>query len=135
MQTDFNPIDDAINIRQFITKPKNLDQLIKIIAHRSSNQRQEISKEYKNKYQIELLNDFKKELSGNFQETVISLFYTPVDFDCYQLNKAMKGLGTNEDTLIEILSSRDNERIIEIKKRYIEMYNKTLVPTACRRTG
>ena len=126
MQTDFNPIDDAINIRQFITKPKNLDQLIKIIAHRSSNQRQEISKEYKNKYQIELLNDFKKELSGNFQETVISLFYTPVDFDCYQLNKAMKGLGTNEDTLIEILSSRDNERIIEIKKRYIEMYNKTL---------
>ena len=126
MQTDFNPIEDANNIRLFLTKPKKLDQLIKIIAHRSNNQRQEISKEYFSKYQTVLLDDFKKELSGNFQETVLSLFYTPVDFDCYQLNKAMKGLGTNEDTLIEILASRDNERIIEIKKRYIEMYNKTL---------
>jgi annexin A7/11 len=126
MQTNFNPIEDTINIRQFITKPKKLDQLIKIIAHRSNNQRQEILKEYLNKYQTDLLEDFKKELSGNFLETVISLFYTPVDFDCYQLNKAMKGLGTNEDTLIEILASRDNERIIEIKKRYIEIYKKTL---------
>ena len=126
MHADFNPIEDTINIRQFITKPKKLDQLIKIIAHRSNNQRQEILKEYLNKYQTDLREDFKKELSGNFQETVISLFYTPVDFDCYQLNKAMKGLGTNEDTLIEILASRDNERIIEIKKRYIEIYKKTL---------
>ena len=126
MQMNFNPIEDAINIRQSITKPRNLNQLINIIAHRSNNQRQEILKEYFNKYQRNLLDDFKSELSGNFQEATISLFYTPVDFDCYQLYKSMKGIGTNEDTLIEILASRSNERIIEIKKRYPEMYNKNL---------
>ena len=42
------------------------------------------------------------------------------------LKKAMKGLGTNEDTLIEILSTRSNAYINDIKKRYFEMYGKTL---------
>jgi hypothetical protein len=38
----------------------------------------------------------------------------------------MKGLGTNEDTLIEILATRSNEYINQMKKRYLEMYGKTL---------
>jgi hypothetical protein len=39
----------------------------------------------------------------------------------------MKGLGTNEDTLIEILATRSNERINRIKQRYNEMYSRDLV--------
>lgn len=123
---NYNALDDAIAIRKALTKPKDMNALIKIIAHRSNNQRQEILKEYFTKYQRLLINDLKSELSGNFKETVISLFSLPVDFDCDQLNKAMKRLGTNEDTLIEILTSRSNERLNQIKQKYKETYLKEL---------
>ena len=104
-----------------------MNKLINIVAHRSNSQRQVILNEYYEYFKKNLLDELKSELSGNFKETVISLFYTPVDFDCYHLDKAMKRLGTNEDTLIEILASRSNERIKEIKKRYKEIYNRDLV--------
>ena len=127
MQSNFNPLEDAMAIKQSITKPKNMNNLIQIIAHRSNEQRQEILREYFKKFQKNLTDDLKSELSGNFQDAAIALFFTPIDYDCYQLYKAMKGLGTNEDTLIEIIATRSNERINQIKKRYPEMYNKDLI--------
>ena len=127
MQNNFNPSDDAIAIKQSLTKPKNMNTLIHIIAHRSNDQRQEIKKQYYEQNQKNLMDDLKKELSGNFQDAAIALFYSPIDYDCYQLYKAMKGLGTNEDTLIEIISTRSNERINQIKQRYYELYKKDLI--------
>ena len=127
MQNNFNPSDDAVAIKQSLTKPKNMNTLIHIIAHRSNEQRQEIKKQYYEQNQKNLMDDLKKELSGNFQDAAIALFYTPIDYDCYQLYKAMKGLGTNEDTLIEIISTRSNERINQIKQRYYELYKKDLI--------
>ena len=123
----FNPSNDAMVIRQCITKPRNLKGLIDIVAHRSNEQRQYISQEYFKQFKKSLFDDLKNELSGNFEDAVIALFYPPVDYDCYQLRKAMKGLGTNEDTLIEILATRSNERINLIKQRYHEMYNRDLI--------
>ena len=127
MQEMFNPSNDAMVIRQCISKPKNMPGLINIVAHRSNEQRQYISQEYFRQFKKSLYDDLKSELSGNFEDAVIALFYTPEDYDCYQLRKAMKGLGTNEDTLIEILATRSNERINRIKQRYNEMYNRNLV--------
>ena len=123
----FNPSNDAMVIRQCISKPKNMPGLINIVAHRSNEQRQYISQEYFRQFKKSLYDDLKSELSGNFEDAVIALFYTPEDYDCYQLRKAMKGLGTNEDTLIEILATRSNERINRIKQRYNEMYQRNLV--------
>jgi len=127
MQEMFNPSNDAMIIRQCISKPKNMAGLINIVAHRSNEQRQYISQEYFKQFKKSLYDDLKSELSGNFEDAVIALFYTPEDYDCYQLRKAMKGLGTNEDTLIEILATRSNERINRIKQRYNEMYQRDLV--------
>ena len=122
----FNPQIDAVSIRQAISKPKDMNKLIQIVAHRSNKQRQEIKKEYFTKYQKVLIDDLKSELSGHFAEAVIYLFSPPIEFDCEQLYNAMKGLGTNEDTLIEILASRNNEQIKQIKEKYTEKYNKNL---------
>ena len=66
-------------------------------------------------------------MSGNFKEAVIDLFYIPVEFDCIQLCKAMKGLGTNEDSLIEILATRSNERIKEIILFYNQQFQRDLI--------
>ena len=125
--TNQDPLQDAKLIKQSISKPKNFNQLIDIVSHRSNAQRQNIVQAYYNNYNISIFDDLKSELSGNFKEAVIALFYTPIDYDCYQLYKAMKGLGTNEDTLIEIIATRSNNSINAIKARYPQMYNKNLV--------
>lgn len=44
----------------------------------------------------------------------------PVELDCFELKQAVKGIGTDEETLIEILASRSNERIRSIAERYEE---------------
>ena len=127
LQQVFNPLTDAQMIKQSLSKPKNLNTLIQIVTHRSNEQRQQIMQEYYHQYQINLHDEFLNNLSGNFKETIISLFYTPTDYDCYQIYKAVDGLGTNEETLIEIISSRTNEELNKIKQRYPQMYKSDLI--------
>ena len=122
MEKNFEPLKEAQRIKQSICKPKDMNKLINIVAYHSNSQRQQILNSYKTLYNSNLLDDLKQELSGNFLKTVIALFYTPVDYDCYNLNKALKGLSTNKDTLIEILSTRSNKRITEIKIRFPQMF-------------
>lgn len=123
----FDPAQDAINIYKALNKPRDMDLLINIVAHRSNAQRQEIMRSYYNQFQKQIQDDFRSNLSGNFQEAMVALFFTPIDYDCYQIYKAIKGLGTNEDTLIEIFATRDNEGINQIKQRFPQLYKKDLL--------
>ena len=119
----FDPAQDAHRLKKALEKPKNIDTIINIVAHRSNSQRQQIYQAYYNENQKSIREEFRSSFSGNFQEVLVSLFYTPLDYDCFQIYSAMKGIGTNEDSLIEIFASRSNERINQIKQRYSQMYN------------
>ena len=94
------------------------DAIIKIVANRTNAQRQKIKLFYKSSYGRDLVEDLKKELSGKFEDATIALFYEPIEYDCYQLRKAMKGLGTDEDTLIEIIATRPNWMIKAMNTKF-----------------
>lgn len=127
MQQAFNPMQEAQIIKQALNKPKNPDAIINIVAHRSNNQRQQILQSYYNQFKTQIQDDFRSNLSGNFQEALVALFFMPLDYDCYQIYNAMKGFGTNEDTLIEIIGTRSNERLNQIKQRYEQLFKKNLI--------
>ena len=102
------------------------ETLIKIVANRTNAQRQAIKAKYKANYGRDLIEDLKSDLHGKFEDAMVALFSEPIEYDCQQLRAAMKGLGTNEDTLIEIIASRTPQVIGQIKQKYQEMYKRDL---------
>ena len=123
----FNPSEEAKIINDSQIKPKNPEAIINIVAHRSNNQRQQIAQSYFTQFNKNIQDDFRSNFSGDFKDVLVALFYPPIDYDCYEIYNAMKGFGTNEDTLIEIIASRSNERINQIKLRYQQLFQKELV--------
>jgi len=102
------------------------DALINILASRSNAQRVEIRLRYKTMYGKDLMNDLKSELSGNLEETLLAMMEPSVLFDAKCLRRGMRGAGTDEETLIDILCSRSNAEIRLIKDEYKSYYKRDL---------
>ena len=62
--------------------------------------------------------DLKNETSEDFRQIVKRLFYSSLEYDCYELHRAIKGLGTDEEVAVEILSIRSNKRLKAIQDLY-----------------
>jgi len=103
------------------------DTIIKIVANRTYPQRKAIFDSFRQQFDRDLISDLKSELGGKLEDVVIGLFTEPVEYDVIQLKKAMKGAGTDEDTLMEILASRPNWYIQKIKQIYRIKYDKDLI--------
>ncbi|PWS23271.1 hypothetical protein DKP78_13960 [Enterococcus faecium] len=97
-----------------------------MLVKRSNAQRQQIQAAYMRATGKPLEGALKSALKGELEDVVLALLKTPAQYDAQQLKLAMKGLGTDEDTLIEILASRTNREIRDIKLAYKEAYKKEL---------
>lgn len=75
------------------------------------------------------------ELRGNFENAVIALFKTPAEFDAECLRGAMKGLGTDETVLVEILCTRSNQEIKDIVEAYKTLFSRDLENDIMSETG
>jgi len=100
--------------------------LIKIIANRTSSQRQQIKAQYKATFGRDLIEDLKKETHGKLEKAFVALFTDPIEYDADSLREGMKGFGTNEDTLIEIISSRNPRHLQAVRNCYQQKYNRDL---------
>ena len=102
------------------------DTLIKVVANRTSRQRQIIKEQYKAAYGRDLISDLKSELNGKMEDAFIALFTDPIEYDADSIRNALQGAGTNEDTLIEIIASRNNAQLAAIKQCYNAKYKRDL---------
>jgi len=101
--------------------------IIEVIAHRSNKQRQELKAQYAQMWGKDLVKHLKDELGSNLEDAIVALMETPDAYDAHCLHKAIKGAGTDEHCLIEIMSSRSNEEIKKIKETYKKVHKKELV--------
>uniref|UniRef100_A0A671W3W3 Annexin n=1 Tax=Sparus aurata TaxID=8175 RepID=A0A671W3W3_SPAAU len=124
---NFSPSGDAAVLDKAI-KTKGVDEntIIEILVKRSNEQRQQIKAAYQQASGKSLESALKSALKGDLEDVVLALLKTPAQYDAQLLKQAMKGLGTDEDTLIEVMASRNNREIVEIKKVYKEEYKKDL---------
>jgi len=70
--------------------------------------------------------DISKHVSGHFGDALIGVLSDPDEYDAYLLHDAMKGLGTNDHVLIEILVTRTPEHIKKIKDAFVKKYGESL---------
>ncbi|KAM9835720.1 annexin A6 isoform 3-T3 [Syngnathus typhle] len=70
----------------------------------------------------DLIEDLKYELTGKFERLIVSLMRTPPYHDAKEIKDALKGAGTNEKSLIEILASRNNKQIHDMVQAYKDAY-------------
>ncbi|XP_054838370.1 annexin A11 [Eublepharis macularius] len=123
----FDPLRDAEVLRKAMKGFGTDEQaIIDCLGSCSNKQRQQIILSFKTAYGKDLIKDLKSELSGNFEKAVLAMLKTPVGFDVHEIKEAIKGAGTDEACLIEILASRSNEHVREISRAYKTEFKKTL---------
>ncbi|KAI4818918.1 hypothetical protein KUCAC02_004208 [Chaenocephalus aceratus] len=101
----------------------NEDTILMLLTSRSNDQRQDIKAVYKKTHGKDLVSALKSELGGLFESLIVALMTPPVSYDASQLHKALKGIGTEDEVLIEILASRTGEQITNIVKAYKNDFN------------
>ncbi|XP_045076195.1 annexin A5 isoform X2 [Coregonus clupeaformis] len=99
---------------------------MKVLTSRSNSQRQQIKAAYKTLHGKDLVGDLKGELGGKFETLVVALMTPPILYDVTSLRNAIKGAGTDEKVLIEILSSRTAQQIKDITAAYRQECGKDL---------
>ncbi|XP_029600103.1 annexin A5-like [Salmo trutta] len=102
------------------------DSIMKLLTSRSNSQRQQIKAAYKTLHGKDLVGDLKGELGGKFKTLVVALMTPPILYDATSLRNAIKGAGTDEKVLIEILSSRTAQQVKDITAAYHQEFNKNL---------
>jgi annexin A7/11 len=94
------------------------ETIIQVLTNRSNNQRLEIKSQFEKLFTDDLLEQLKKHLSGDFRNLIEALLTPLPQFYAQELNRAIKGLGTDEKVLIEILCTLSNSEIRAAKHAY-----------------
>uniref|UniRef100_A0A8C3VNF3 Annexin n=1 Tax=Catharus ustulatus TaxID=91951 RepID=A0A8C3VNF3_CATUS len=128
--TAFAPFDARADAEALRKAMKGIgtdeEAVLTILATRNNAQRQEIASAFKTLFGRDLVDDLKSELTGKFETLMVSLMRPAYIFDAHALKHAIKGAGTNEKVLTEILASRTPAEVQNIKQVYQQEYEANL---------
>lgn len=110
-------------------------KLIEIIGHRSRDQRQAIRHSFQSVFSKDVVVEIEKETSRHFKGVLIGLMRTQIEVRAWHLHKAIHGLGTDENALIDVLCLSTNQEIEEVKYQYGVLFNKPLVDSVKKDTS
>uniref|UniRef100_A0A3Q2SPF3 Annexin n=1 Tax=Fundulus heteroclitus TaxID=8078 RepID=A0A3Q2SPF3_FUNHE len=124
---NFNASSDA-SVLQSAIESKGVDEdvIIAVLVKRSNEQRQKIKAVYEASSGKNLDKALKSALRSHLEDVTLALLMPPAQFDAYLLRKATKGVGTDEDVLVEILATRSYGELQEIKRAFKQEYKKDL---------
>lgn len=104
----------------------NEAKLIEVIGPRTNEELQLINTTYTQEIKRDLIKDIKDETSGNFENALVSLITDRYELDAQLVEKAVKGLGTDEDLLSEVLCTRSPTELKMISEAYMRLYKKDM---------
>ena len=100
--------------------------LIRILSKPDPLQMALLKDTYTRRHNRSLEKDLASETSGYFEEGLLALARGPLMQDAHNVHRAIKGLGTKESMLNDVLVGRSNADMRAIKHAYHEHYRHTL---------
>jgi len=117
----------AENIHKAVTGlGTNDEQLVTSITNHTKEELLKIAEIYERSYKEPLVRAIKGDTSGNYKDILVALVTPRTDFQVNQIYDAVRGLGTNEKALVDILAHAANEEIELIKAFYAAKHKKNL---------
>uniref|UniRef100_A0A8C6T6Y1 Annexin n=1 Tax=Neogobius melanostomus TaxID=47308 RepID=A0A8C6T6Y1_9GOBI len=123
--SNFQPDRDVKEL-QIALEKKDAGTLLRILTNRNNAQRQVLAKTFEELTQKELGAGVKKVLSGDVADLLLEMLMPPMHYEAFRLEDAMAGLGTDEETLLEILCTRTGPQLRQISQVYKQMFKKDL---------
>jgi len=122
----YNPADDANRLHTAMKGIGTNDSvLIDIIGHRDRQQRMMIVAAYSSIVGRDLLKDLEAETSGNYRRVLLLLMKPRDEMLAELLNEAMKGAGTRDNILIDLMTQFTYE-LPAVAAAYQRKYGKSL---------
>ncbi|KAF2897860.1 hypothetical protein ILUMI_08311 [Ignelater luminosus] len=123
----FNPEIDAENLKHALdASVPDGKAIIETLTSRSSAQRLEVATAYQNLYKKDLKEEFKSKLSADFGSLLVAIITSSPEYYAKELHRAMAGTGTDNECLMEILTTLSNQELEKVRKVYQELYGVTL---------
>ena len=101
--------------------------IIDVLTSCNNAQRQEIKAQYEVMFEKELVKHLKSEISGKFEDVILLLLDPIPDHYAGLINKAVKGIGTKESLLMEVLVSLNVAQLQAVKDSYKKLYEKDML--------
>ncbi len=104
----------------------NENALIQILAKPDPLQIALLRSTYNQRHRRDLERDIKSETSKYFRDALVQIVDGPLKTDVNNVHNAIKGLGTKESVLNDVLLGRSNADMRAIKQAYNETYKRSL---------
>lgn len=119
--------DEDLTKLQTALQSKDENTITEMTINLTTKERLQLRENYKSKFNKDLIEDIEKYTKSDLCTLLTSIYKDPVEYDADLLYKAMKGIGTNDDILIEVISFRSFSRLSKVKEKFKEKYNKDLI--------
>jgi len=118
-----SPVDKAKALRKAM-EGWGTDEagLINVIANLAPKEIRLVTEAYAKVIKRNLVEDIKSETGGHFEDALLAMLTPVIEYDATLLYKAMKGLGTNEQIVIEVICTRYPAEIKALADEYKRIY-------------
>ena len=116
----------AKKLRRALQRPTDMATVINILTKYTLEERKYLEDVYNVHCDEPLAAALRHATSANLQVTLLPLLQWKNQYLASWARKAMKGLGTNEKTLIEIFCGRSQAEVQDVVKAYQRMYGHSL---------
>lgn len=101
-------------------------RIIKEMCTHNLAQRQAIKTVYLTMFGKTLEEDLKSEISGHFLKGVLAMLIPTDEYEATCLREAMKGMGTDEKVMIELLCTKNSHEIRHMAQVYKRLFNRDM---------
>ena len=116
----------AKKLHRSLQKPVNMATVIGILTKYTLEERKYLEDVYNVQFDEPLVSALRRESSANLQATLLALLQWENQFLASWTRRAMKGVGTDEKTLIEIFCGRAQSEVQNVVKAYQRLHGRAL---------